>query len=84
MRNRGGPQAALQLLIYPCTDILSQRPSRRTYANGFFLDTESLAWFFEKYLPNQDDWQDWRASPLLPGVLTGFRRPPSSSQVAIR
>jgi len=67
MRNRGGPQAALQLLIYPCTDILSQRPSRRTYANGFFLDTESLAWFFEKYLPNQDDWQDWRASPLLAG-----------------
>ena len=80
MRNRGGPQAALQLLIYPCTDILSQRPSRRTYASGFFLDTESLAWFFEKYLPNQDDWQDWRASPLLAGRFDGL--PPATFIVA--
>ena len=80
MRNDGAPQAALQLLIYPCTDILSQRPSRRTYANGYFLDTDSLAWFFEKYLPNQADWSDWRASPLLAGRFD--RLPPAAFIVA--
>ena len=80
LRNSGGPQAALQLLIYPCTDILSQRPSRRAYASGFFLDTESLAWFFDKYLPNDDDWKDWRASPLLADRFDGL--PPATFIIA--
>ncbi|MDD3353612.1 alpha/beta hydrolase [Zoogloea sp.] len=72
LRNGGGPRAALQLLIYPSTDILSQRPSRRTYAQGYFLDTESLAWFFEKYLPDEQDWTDWRASPILAKRFDGL------------
>jgi len=72
LRNALGPRAALQLLIYPSTDILSQRPSRRTYANGYFLDTESLTWFFEKYLPEEDDWQDWRASPIRAARFDGL------------
>jgi acetyl esterase len=72
LRNAQGPRAALQLLIYPSTDILSQRPSRRTYANGYFLDTESLTWFFEKYLPEEDDWQDWRASPIRAARFDGL------------
>ena len=76
LRNANGPQAALQLLIYPCTDILSQRPSRREFASGYFLDTESLAWFFERYLPNQDDWNDWRASPINAGRFDGL--PPAT------
>lgn len=80
LRNVNGPQAALQLLIYPCTDILSQRPSRRTYANGYFLDTESLAWFFERYLPDQGDWHDWRVSPLRAGRFEGL--PPARFIVA--
>lgn len=80
LRNVNGPQASLQLLIYPCTDILSQRPSRRTYADGYFLDTESLAWFFERYLPDQDDWRDWRASPLLADRFDGL--PPAAFIIA--
>ena len=65
MRNVRVHAARLQLLIYPCVEILSQRPSRKTYSNGYFLDNESMAWFFDKYLPNAEDWSDWRASPLL-------------------
>ncbi|NTV10840.1 MAG: alpha/beta hydrolase [Zoogloea sp.] len=65
LRDRGGFTPALQLLIYPCTEIQSTRPSRITYADGYFLDRDSLVWFFERYLPNAEDWQDWRASPLL-------------------
>jgi len=80
LRQHNGPQAALQLLVYPCTDILSQRPSRRAYANGYFLDTDSLAWFFERYLPNQDDWADWRASPLRADCFDGL--PPATFIIA--
>lgn len=80
LRDMAGPRPAAQLLIYPCTDILSQRPSRRTYSNGYFLDTESLQWFFERYLPNEDDWQDWRASPLLAKRFDGL--PPATFIVA--
>jgi acetyl esterase len=71
-RNAQGPRAALQLLIYPSTDILSQRPSRREFANGYMLDTGSLTWFFEKYLPEEDDWQDWRASPIRAARFDGL------------
>lgn len=67
LRDDNGPQARLQLLIYPCTEILSRRPSRQAYSNGYFLDDESLDWFCEKYLPNPADRVDWRASPLLAG-----------------
>ncbi len=42
---------AFLLLVYPSTEILSARPSRERYADGFFLDRESLQWFFERYLP---------------------------------
>lgn len=80
LRNECGPSAAHQVLIYPCTDILSQRPSRRAYSNGYFLDTESLAWFFEKYLPSDSDWSDWRASPLLAPRFDGL--PPATFIVA--
>jgi acetyl esterase len=76
MRDAGAHPAALQLLIYPCTDILSQRPSRTTYADGYFLDLDSLAWFFDKYLPNAEDWNDWRASPLCAGRHDGL--PPAT------
>jgi acetyl esterase len=65
LRDLQGPQPALQVLVYPCTDIRSTRPSRSAYANGYMLDEGSLVWFFEKYLPNAADHADWRASPLL-------------------
>lgn len=51
------------LLIYPSTEILSARASRERYADGFFLDRETLQWFFERYLPGGDT-EDWRASPM--------------------
>lgn len=62
-RNRGPVRLRFLCLIYPCTEIASNRPSRETYASGYFLDRESLAWFFERYLPG-GNMDDWRASPL--------------------
>lgn len=62
-RDQGFPTLTRLLLIYPSTEIASQRPSRERYADGYFLDRESLAWFFERYLPKGGA-EDWRASPM--------------------
>lgn len=63
------------VLIYPCTQILSDRPSRETYGEGYFLDKDSLEWFFERYLP-EGEAADWRASPMNAQSLAGL--PPMS------
>lgn len=59
------------ILIYPCTQILSDRDSRERYGEGFFLDKDSLAWFFERYLPDGNE-DDWRASPMAADSLAGL------------
>lgn len=59
------------LLVYPCTEIVSTRPSRSRYAEGFFLDRGTLQWFFERYLPAADT-EDWRASPMRAASLAGL------------
>lgn len=58
-------------LIYPCTEILSNRPSRTKYADGYFLDRGSLDWFFSRYLPH-GGYEDWRASPMNAESLAGL------------
>lgn len=59
------------MLVYPSTEIRSERPSRERYADGFFLDRETLQWFFERYLPAGDT-EDWRASPMRAASLAGL------------
>ena len=71
-RDSGLPAPALQCLIYPCAEVFSDRPSRETYGDGFFLDKETLVWFFERYLRHPGDALDWRASPILADDLGGL------------
>lgn len=61
----------LLLLVYPCTDMESQRPSRKRYEEGYFLDRASLEWFFSKYLPDGAA-ADWRVSPIRAESLAGL------------
>lgn len=70
MRDAAQP-AAFLLLIYPSTDIHSTRPSRQAYQQGYFLDLETLEWFFSRYFPNGGE-EDWRASPLRAPSLAGL------------
>ena len=68
-------EAAVQprflMLVYPSTEIRSERASRERYAEGFFLDRGTLQWFFERYLP-QGNTEDWRASPMRAASLAGL------------
>ncbi len=58
-------------LIYPCTQIESDRPGRETFGDGYFLDKDSLVWFFERYLP-EGAADDWRASPMNAASLANL------------
>jgi len=63
IRDNGVRPPLFLCAIYPCTQIHSERPSRRRYGEGHFLDNGSMEWFFSRYLPDGNA-DDWRASPM--------------------
>ena len=67
-RDAGGPAIALQVLIYPVTDVGSESKSYRDFAEGYMLTREGMRWFTNHYLKSPSDAQDWRASPLRAAV----------------
>ncbi|MDL9937591.1 alpha/beta hydrolase [Gordonia sp. ABSL1-1] len=71
---------ALQLLIYPVTDLSTRHPSRVEFESGHFLTEERMHWFTERYVPNISSRTDPRASPLLADNLSGL--PPAHVVVA--
>ncbi len=69
----GGPQPAMQLLIYPVTDFTGRRRSRELFGEGFFLTNANMDWFDAQYLgPGRAYAADPRASPMLAGELSGL------------
>ena len=64
-RDAGGPALAFQLLIYPATDQRMGTASHERNSQGYLLTADSIRYFRRNYLPNERDWNDWRASPLL-------------------
>ncbi len=63
------PEVAAQLLLYPVTDVAGEFASREENGTGYFLDTPTMAWFMQQYLPEGVDLEDPRLSPLR-GDLT--------------
>jgi acetyl esterase len=68
----GGPPIAAQLLIYPATDLVSERPSHRENGEGYFLTLDDMEWFHGNYLPDEDAGRDPLASPLHSDDLAGL------------
>lgn len=54
-----------QLLLYPGTDMVSEAPSRQRYAQGYYLTSAHVRWFYETYVPDAALRADPRASPLF-------------------
>jgi acetyl esterase len=71
-RNQGGPAVAFQLLIYPVTDQRMSHPSIRRNGEGYILTRKAIETFRAMYLPEESDYLDWRASPLLAKSLAGL------------
>lgn len=75
-RDAGGPKLCYQLLIYPATDQRQGFPSMTQNAAWFPLTDKAMKYFRSHYLPQESEWRDWRASPLLAESLAGL--PPAT------
>lgn len=69
-RDAGLP-LALQLLIYPGTCAHQDTDSHFRYAHGLVLEREGIQWFFDHYVRNAADREDWRFAPLLAPDVDG-------------
>ena len=74
-RDSGGPQLALQVLLYPVTDLAMTMQSYERLGQGYMLTRERMLFFRNAYLRDARDIDDWRASPLKVPDLS--RLPPA-------
>lgn len=73
-KQRNGPRFLQQVLLYPVTDANFDTPSYREFGSGYYLNRESMMWFWDQYLPNQVERANPLASPLnaSPDQLRGM------------
>jgi acetyl esterase len=71
-RDAGGPAIALQVLIYPVTDVMRETRTYADFADGYMLTRDSMRWFIAHYLASKADAADWRVSPLRAPSLAGL------------
>jgi acetyl esterase len=71
-KDRGGPDIALQVLLYPVTDFSFNTKSYQINGEGHYLETPAMHWFKDQYLNSDDEIKDPYASPLLAEDLSGL------------
>jgi len=72
-REEGGPALALQVLVYPVTNLASfDTASYQEFGEGYYLTRAEMEWFRGHYLARIEDAQDPYASPLLAADLRGL------------
>ena len=71
----GGPEIALQVLVYPVTDCDLESTSYRDPANQLMLSRESMIWFWDHYAPDPEARLHPDAAPLRNADL--LRLPPT-------
>ena len=70
-RDAGAPKIALQVLLYPVTDVGAETQSYRDLADGYMLTRDGMRWFIAHYVAKPQDVEDWRASPARATSLAG-------------
>src|SRR6266853_6788821 len=63
---------ALQILIYPATDLSREWPSYERNASGYMLTAAALRWLRDNYVVDPRERSDVRASPMLRASLAGL------------
>lgn len=72
-KERRGPTLSFQLLFYPVTDLRTfDTPSYREFAEGPVVTREEMAFFRDRYLPDEASRSDPAASPLSATNLIGM------------
>lgn len=77
-RDRGGPEFAHQLLLYPSVNPPAVRwyDSYDDYATRYFLEMDSVEWYFDQYLDSPADVGNVYAVPIRARSLEGV--PPAT------
>ncbi len=68
----GGPALVFQLLVYPVTDTRQDRESYRTFAEGYMLTAEAMAWFFDCYFSDESERAHVSVAPLRADDVSGL------------
>ena len=63
-KQRGDVTFVHQSLYYPVTDAAQDTDSYREFAHGPYLRAQSMAWFWDAYLPHWERRAEITASPL--------------------
>lgn len=71
-RDRGGPEIAFQVLLYPITDYAFDTRSYSENGEGYFLTRERMMWFWNHYLEREEEGSNPYASPLRCEDLSGL------------
>jgi acetyl esterase len=72
-RDRGAPEIAYQVLIYPVTAPAreSEFASYTVNGQGYMLTNDAMEWFWDHYVTSPSEWEEPYASPLRAADLTG-------------
>lgn len=65
-----GPALVFQLLVYPVTDMSDNTESYRTFADGYLLTADTMRWFVQCYLNNDEERANPVASPIRASDLS--------------
>ncbi len=69
--DRGGPEIAHQLLVYPVTERNYDTPSYSQNAEGFLLARDAMIWYWDAYLADAADASNPYAAPMKAENLAG-------------
>src|SRR5262249_49828093 len=62
-KERHGPKLTAQVLFYPVTDASFDTDTYQLYSDGPWLTRESMRWFWDCYLPDEERRSELTASP---------------------
>jgi acetyl esterase len=80
-REAGGPDIALQVLVYPVVDCDLTRPSYvECSGSDLFLNTAEMVWFWDHYAPDEAEREHPHVSPIRASDLAGL--PPAHIVIA--
>jgi len=79
-RDKSGPKIDHQVLIYPVTDCDLNTASYLTLENQLMLNRDTMSWFWQHYLPDEEARTHPDASPLRSQSFAGL--PPALVYVA--
>ena len=71
-RDQSNPKLAFQLMMFPTTDFRLNTPSMEELGEGYNVTKQQMIWIRNNYLPNQADWTNPLASPLMAPNLSGL------------